>query len=153
MAYLADLPARTQANLKNLDCPVFDNKPRVEGPPLNQRRLALVSTAGLMLRGEKTVRRSEAGYREIPHSVPAGNILMSHVSINYDRTGFQQDINVVLPRDRLDEMLADGELGAVAQTHYAFMGATDPRLMQPHVKTLAAQLRDEQVDSALLLPV
>lgn len=27
---------------------------------------------------------------------------MSHLSINFDRTGFQQDINVVFPIDRLN---------------------------------------------------
>ena len=47
---------------------------------------------------------------------------MSHVSVNFDRTGFQRDLNVVLPRDRLDELVASGKIGGVAPEHYSFMG-------------------------------
>ena len=49
MVHMTDLPATSQANLKKLECPVFANKPWVRGAPLAQRRVALISTAGLML--------------------------------------------------------------------------------------------------------
>ena len=51
---------------------------------------------------------------------------MSHISTNFDRTGFQQDINVVFPVDRLRELAARGTIGSVADFHYSFMGATAP---------------------------
>ena len=51
---------------------------------------------------------------------------MSHISVNFDRSGFQQDLNVVFPVERLREMAADGEIGSVADS---FMGATDPEQM------------------------
>ena len=38
---------------------------------------------------------------------------MSHISVNFDRSAFQQDPNVWFPLDRLREMVADGELGRV----------------------------------------
>jgi D-proline reductase (dithiol) PrdB len=153
MVRLADVPTVTRANIEALDCPVNERTPWVSGPPLAQRRIALISSAGLMLRGDRTVRRSEAGYRAIPHETPAGDILMSHVSVNYDRTGFQQDLNVILPRERMDELAGAGAIGSVATTHYSFMGATDPRDMEPHARELAGRLRDDDVDSVVLLPV
>lgn len=153
MTRLSDLPETVRPHIEALECPIFEHKPWTSGPPLRQRRIALISSAGLMLRGEKTVGRGEAGYRAIPHATPAHDILMSHVSINYDRTGYQQDLNVILPRDRLDELAANGRIGSVATTHYSFMGATDPAQMEDHARQLAQLLKADQVDSAVFLPV
>ena len=50
---------------------------------------------------------------------------MSHISVNVDRSGFQQDFNVDFPVERLKEMAVDGEIGSVADFGYSFMGATD----------------------------
>ena len=58
--------------------------------------------------------------------LPAADILISHVSINFDRTGFQRDLNVVYPIDRLRELVAEGVIGGVAETHFTVMGSTDP---------------------------
>jgi hypothetical protein len=46
-----------------------------------------------------------------------------------------------------------GKIGAVADTHYSFMGATDPRTMEVHARELAGRLHDNGVDSAVFLPV
>ena len=78
---------------------------------------------------------------------------MSHVSTNFDRTGFVQDTNVVLPLDRLEEKAAAGEIGSVARYHYSFMGATAPQAMRPAAEQLAKNLRDDEVDGLILVPV
>ena len=52
---------------------------------------------------------------------------MSHVSINFDRAGFQRDLNVVYPVDRLRELVAEGVIGGMAETNFTVMGSTDPR--------------------------
>ena len=72
---------------------------------------------------------------------------------NFDRTGFQQDWNVVFPLDRLRELAEAGIIGSLADFHYSFMGATDPRRMEPSGRRLASLLKDDHVDSALLVPV
>ena len=59
--------------------------------------------------------------------MPAGDILTSHVSINFDRAGFQRDLNVIYPIDRLRELAAEGVIGGVAETHFTVMGST-PRV-------------------------
>jgi D-proline reductase (dithiol) PrdB len=78
---------------------------------------------------------------------------MTHISTNFDRTGFQRDWNVVFPLDRLKELAADGIIGSVAVYHYSFMGATDPAMMEPEAKNLAGLLKGDRVDAALLVPV
>lgn len=54
---------------------------------------------------------------------------MTHVSINFDRIGFQRDINVAHPIDRLNEFAAERVIGSVAPMHYSVMGSTDPATM------------------------
>ena len=78
---------------------------------------------------------------------------MSHVSSNYDRTGFQQDLNVVFPLERLQEMAAAGEIGSVADYHYSFMGATEPEELEARTRQLAGLLKADKVDAVVLLPV
>ena len=155
MARFNELSARMQKALDGLlpDCPTFANKPWVEGPPLSARRVAMISSAGFMRRGGKPLVGGDADYRAIPADIAPGDLLISHVSQNFDRTGFQQDINVMLPLDRLREMAADGEIGSLADTHYSFMGSTPPEKMEPDARRLAADLKADNVDAVLLLPV
>lgn len=153
MVRLTALPAATQASLPNLDCPTFERKPFVAGPPLSTRRIAVVSSAGLVRRGEKPFVSGEAEYRVIPRDTPPADILMTHASVNFDRTAFQRDMNVVLPLDRLSEMADAGTIGSVAATHYSFMGATDPRTMEENARGVAGRLKEDQVNGVLLTPV
>ena len=47
MVRLETLDETFASHLQNMDCPEYDTQPWVNGPPLNQRRVALISTAGL----------------------------------------------------------------------------------------------------------
>ncbi len=76
------------------------------------------------------------------------------MSTNFDRSAFQQDPNISFPLDRLREMAADSEIGAVSRWHYSFMGA------QPNHEALADTgeevgrlLAADGVDVAFLVPV
>src|ERR1700746_2869511 len=126
MARLTDLPAAVAKRYAELECPSFATTPWVNGPPLALRRVAIVSSAGLVVRGERPFRGRDADYRVIPGTSRPHQLRCSHISINFDRTGFQEDWNVIFPLDRLNELAAEGTIGSVAATHYSFMGATDP---------------------------
>ena len=81
-------------------------------------------------------------------------VLMSHVSVNYDRSGFQSDWNVVFPLERLKELARDKVVGAAAAFHYSFMGAIAPiTLYEGKARELAGLLKQDQVDAVLLTPV
>jgi D-proline reductase (dithiol) PrdB len=150
---LDQLPPATATRYAGLDCPSFKTTPWVNGPPLAERRVAIVSSAGLVVRGDRVFRGREADYREIPGNVAPNDLLCSHISINFDRTGFQEDWNVIFPLDRLNELAAEGRIGSVAAAHYSFMGATDPIEMESAIREVAAKLRADNVTAVVLPPV
>lgn len=153
MTRLTDLPPGQAKRLAELECPDFETRPWVTGPALSQRRVAIVSSAGLVVRGENPFRGRDSDYRAIPADTKPEDLLMSHISINFDRTGFQEDWNVVFPLERLNELAADGVIGSVAKTHYSFMGAIDPTQAEVHARELAGRLKQDQVDAVILSPV
>ncbi len=153
MARIEDIPAATREAVLALEIPTPTEHPFVAGPPLKDRRVAIVSSAALHLRSELPFLPGSAEFRELPSATPAADIRMSHVSINFDRTGFQRDINVVYPIDRLSEIAAEGLIGSVADTHYAVMGSTDPKTMSTTVEALVSRLKADRVDAVLFLPV
>lgn len=153
MVRLADTDDALRGALEGLECRSYDTKPWVEGPPLNERRVAIISTAGLLKRGDHPFSIGATDYRVIPGDTDSGDVVMSHVSTNFDRTGFQQDINVAFPIDRLRELADEGVIGSVAEYHYSFMGATDPDDMAPKAQELAGLLKKDNVDAVLLAPV
>ena len=153
MVRMSDLPEGEVEFLTETECPTFDHQPWVSGPARAERRVALVSSAGLNIRGDRPFLLGSAGFRVIPDDVDPGDVLMSHVSVSYDRTGYQQDLNVILPLDRLHEMAGDGTIGSAASAHYSFMGATEPEKMEPKARELAGILKDDGVDAVVLLPV
>jgi D-proline reductase (dithiol) PrdB len=150
---LTDLPPAQAKRLAEVECPVFETRPWVSGPPLSQRRVAIVSSAGLFRRGENPFRGRDTDYRVIPGDIEWQDLLTSHISVNFDRTGLQEDWNVAFPLDRLKELAAEGVIGSVANTHYSFMGASDPLQMEPHARELAGRLKQDNVDSVVLAPV
>jgi D-proline reductase (dithiol) PrdB len=153
MARPEDIPQPTRDAVLNLPCPVFETTPFVAGPPLAQRRIAILSSAALIRRGDKPFPFGSGECRFIASDTPPGDLLISHVSINFDRAGWQRDINVVFPTDRLRDLVASGEIGGVADTHYTVMGSTDPAAMDDAVNQIEGQLRQERIDSVLLSPV
>ena len=153
MARPEDIPQPTRDAVLNLPCPAFETTPFVSGPPLSQRRVAILSSAALIKRGDTPFPFGSGEARFISAGTPAGDLLISHVSINFDRAGWQRDINVVFPIDRLRDLVASGEIAGVADTHYTVMGSTDPAAMEEAVNQIEGQLRQERIDSVLLSPV
>lgn len=153
MTRLSDLPLAQAKRLAEIECPNFTTRPWVSGPALSERRIAIVSSAGLFKRGTEPFRGRDSDYRAIPSDIQWDELLTSHISVNFDRTGLQEDWNVAFPLDRLKELAAQGVIGSVADTHYSFMGASDPISMEPYARELAGRLKQQVVDSVLLTPV
>ena len=131
-----------------------DAAPWISPKPLNESTIAIVSTAGLHRRSDAPFNVGAVDYRLIPGDVDFADVVVSHVSTNFDRSAFQQDSNIWFPLERLREMAADGEINGVSKWHYSFMGA------QPNHQALAATgeevgrlLAADEVDVALMLPV
>ncbi|MEQ9327776.1 MAG: glycine/sarcosine/betaine reductase selenoprotein B family protein [Rhodospirillales bacterium] len=152
MVDLARLPDVERIHLEKIPCPELEPTPLVSGPALSERRVALVTTAGLARRDDAPF-GAEGEYRILPTGTPAGDLVMSHSSVNFDRTGFQQDINVVYPLDRLHELAEEGVIGSVADYHYSFMGATPTDKIAQAAEGIIAALKGDHVDAVCLAPV
>ena len=155
MARLSDLPEfERQHHLDKIrDLPDFGATPFVPGPPLRERRVAIITTSGVHVRGDRPFLPGAADYRVIPGDTPHADLIMSHSSVNFDRSGFQEDVNVVFPLDRLRELQAEGVVGSVSEFHYAFMGAAPIRALETKARELAGLLKKDRVDAVLLTPV
>ena len=133
--------------------PKFDSTPWVEPPPLRSLRLAIVTTAGLHRRDDTAFSIGEGSYRVLAGEIQARDLLMSHISVNFDRSGFQEDANLVFPIDHLRAMAKEGSIGSLADFHYSFMGASDPEVMAAPAQQIAGLLKNDRVDAVLLTPV
>ena len=157
MVRLADLPDWERRHLteKIPALPKLGLAPWVRGGPLAKRRVALITTAGLHLRSDRAfTAETHNEYRVIPGDVHAADLVMSQFSVNFDRSGFQRDVNVVFPIDRVRELAAEGIIGSVAGFHYSFMGAgSTVTRYEPRARELAGLLKKDHVDAVLLTPV
>ena len=159
MPRFEDLDLDSQQVLGNFPC-------RDDGPPpwtplekaLSACKLAIVTSSGLIRRSDKPfdLGRAEGdpGFRTIPTNSSPAQLTFSHVSTNWDRTGFAMDVNVVFPIDRLHELVQECEIGAVADEHYSFMGAifnSDP-LVADTAPEVGRRLQAAGVDIVLLVP-
>ena len=153
MPRLEDIPAGTREAVAALACPPFPGTPWVAAAPLARRTVAILTSAALHPRSELPFAPGSTEVRMLPASLPAADIVMSHISINYDRVGFARDINVAYPIDRLRELAAEGVIGRVAPVHFSVMGSTDPTTMGATVDAIAARAKTEGIDAILLCPV
>ena len=124
--------------------------------------MSLVSSAGIALKTDAPFNPeiesqdpwfADPSYRVLPQTVRTGDIQVCHRHIN--RRFAKQDLNSVLPIERLKELAALGEIGAAAPSHFSYMGYTlrPERLLRESVPGIVQQLREEHVDVAVLIPV
>jgi D-proline reductase (dithiol) PrdB len=153
MARIEDIPQPTRDVVIGLACPELPGSPWVVPKSLSECRIAILSSAALIERGGLPFPAGTAEFRTVPSSLAPTDMLMSHISINFDRAGFQRDINVAYPIDRLRELAAEGIIGSVADTHVTVMGSTDPATMSETADGIVGLLKQQEVDAVLLCPV
>ena len=153
MARLDDISKGERQMLKGMTMPTFGATPFVKGKPLSQRRVSILSTAALQKRDDKVFSRGEASYRIIPDDTAQEDLLMSHNSVNFDRSGFQQDLNVCFPLQRLHELADEGFIGSVADYHYTVLGSVPPGENEGTARQISGLMKRENVDTVLLVPI
>ncbi len=153
MVRLADLDDAMRELLEGLALPPVSSSVRAPAPAAAEARVALITTAGLHRRGDRLFEGGATDYRLIPDDVDPADLVMSHASVNFDRSAFFQDVDVAFPLRRLHELAEAGEVGSVGAWHYAFMGATDPAGMVESGHEVGRLLHDDGVTAALLVPI
>jgi D-proline reductase (dithiol) PrdB len=155
MPRLDRLPQISRNNLLTFPAQVNEAAPlRRPTKPLAACRLAIVTTAGVHVRGDRLFTPGDQTYRVIAADTPTADIIQSHTSIGFDRVAIMRDINVSFPIDRLRELVARGELGGLGPNHYSFMGAQREvaRIESQTGPEAARRLVAEGVDLALITP-
>ena len=136
------------------DLPTVEPATWITPKPVKDSKIALITSSGIHRRSDPSFKPGVPEFRLHPKDVDFGELVMTHVSANFDRTAFQDDPNVVMPIERLEELVEAGEVGASAEWHYATMGAIPNPLMLEDIGTeLGELLANNGVDAAVLLPV
>jgi D-proline reductase (dithiol) PrdB len=130
---------------------------------LASSKVALLSTAGLSMKGdppfdmEREKREpmwGDPSWRRLRADATPETVEVNHLHIKTDY--IEQDLNVALPLDRLGELVAEGAVGSMADTHYSTMGyqgADTSVLENQSAPEIARSLLKEGVDLLLLTPV
>lgn len=126
--------------------------------PLSEATVALVTTGGVHLKNQTPFdmadEQGDATWRTIPVATPVSELEITHDY--YNQADARKDLNLVLPIERLQELVGLGVVGKLHEKAISFMGHIDG----PHVDSLnngsapevAQMLVDEEVDYALLVP-
>jgi D-proline reductase (dithiol) PrdB len=137
-----------------------DLQPAVPHPltrPLADATIALITSAGISQANQAPVDGAniEGDYtvRELDIDTPAPELKVWHT--HFDPTDARQDINVVYPIDRLQELAAEGFIGRVASPAVSFMGYFSNvfRMRDEVVPAVVATVRRSGADAAVLVPV
>lgn len=151
MVLIPEMPAIGRGFISRLEKYTFDNPAWSVPKEASSRRVSIVSSAAISRRGDKPFSWLANNHRVIEKDNL--DLVMTHVAVEYDRTAWQQDINTILPLDRLEEMAKDGEIGSVSNEHYSFIGSSDPIKMERSAKEVAERMKDDAVDTVFLVPV
>ena len=151
MVLIPEMPAIGRGFISRLEKYTFDNPAWSVPKDASSRRVSIVSSAAISKRGDKPFSWLANNHRVIEKDNL--DLVMTHVAVEYDRTAWQQDINTILPIDRLEEMAKNNEIGSVSNEHYSFIGSSDPIKMERSAKEVAERMKDDAVDTVFLVPV
>ena len=122
--------------------------------PLSESTVALVTMGGLHLPDQPAFtdmdNRGDTSFRELPRTLRTGDFLVAHT--HYDHKWVLEDMNCLLPLEIFAELEREGVIGALADTHYAFMGSIpNPlALIADTAPEVARRMKARGVDVCLL---
>jgi len=129
--------------------------------PLHQITLALVTSAGISLKTdppfdmEREKREplwGDRSFRRIPKGTTEKDIDVNHLHIN--TKWIKQDINVMLPLQRMTEFEEEGIIGRLAPTAYSFYGFQweNTDFLREAIEPISIGMKGEGVEAVLLTP-
>lgn len=133
--------------------------------PINKCKFSLITSAGLYrkavqppfdLEREKIEPTwGDPTFRTIPTSVQTDELGVSH--LHYNPKDILEDVNIILPLQRFQELEAERSIGALAQNAFSFMGyqgypPDTSAWRETFGPQVASKLKAENVDCVLLTP-
>ncbi|MDH4028014.1 MAG: glycine/betaine/sarcosine/D-proline family reductase selenoprotein B [Nitrospirota bacterium] len=123
--------------------------------PLNECKVALITTGGLHLRTDRPfdmdMKDGDPSYRVVPGDVRHADLGISHKW--YNHKFINADLDCVFPVNRMREYAENGRIGSVSEEHYSFMGHiyyTDR--LEKNSEELGRRVKKLGVDVVLLTP-
>ena len=128
------------------------------GTPLRHARVALVTTGGVHRKTDQPFDMQDPDgdptYREVPLDTHRGDLTIT--DDYYNHADAREDLNLVLPVERLRTLEQQGAVGEVHPVATSFMGHIDgahlDTLRKKTAPEVARRLRNAEVDYALLVP-
>jgi D-proline reductase (dithiol) PrdB len=129
--------------------------------PLEESTVALISSAGLALKTDRPFDQEgerlnpwwgDPSTRVLPRTATAQDVALYHLHI-HPRV-IAQDLNTVLPVERLLALEERGEIGRSAANHYSFMGyILEPEvLLEESTPAMIRQMKRDEVNVVVLVP-
>ena len=137
-----------------LPVPEFEKTAFNPPAPVADATVAIVTTSAIHRVDDDAFTFDETSFRTLAREDRA--FTLGHWSPNFDKSGFLADLNVVYPIDRLEELAADGVIGAVAPRHLSFAGNQPDDVATVRLDSgpaAAAQLKADGVEVVILTPV
>jgi D-proline reductase (dithiol) PrdB len=127
--------------------------------PLHRRlkdcKAVIVTTAGLRLKTQHEYDldrgRGSSDVREI--SINAQRADLAFDFTNYDPREAEKDLNVIVPIDRMKELVDEGSLGGLCESFFSFFGlCPNVASLQQSAQRVVEKLRRYEADIAFVFP-
>ena len=129
--------------------------------PLSECKVAMISSGGIARKDDLPFDQEgerqnpwwgDPSFRVLPAQSTERDLAFYHLHVDFSFA--KQDINAILPFQRLSELAQTGEIGQAAEFHYSVMGyLLEPeKMLEESVPKIIDHLRNEAVDVVLLVP-
>ena len=125
--------------------------------PLSQVRVTLISSCGVHAKADSPMDVchpfGDFTFRRVPSAAKHSELIIHQLKYPHDDA--DEDINVIFPIERLQELAAEGTIGGLTKHFFSFIGYNmDPERFE---RTVAADIaravsEEEHADVALLAP-
>lgn len=126
--------------------------------PLGESRVGLVALACMTMPDQPPFEAeqpdNDASLRIIPADTDPCALVNTYPGQSFDHAGLSLDANLLVPLDRLRDMVREGEIGEIAPRVASICGhlPKPQRLLKETAPQIALMFAEDMVDVALLVP-
>ncbi len=126
--------------------------------PLAQSRLGLVVTACMTMPGDPPFHAedpdNDPSIRIVPSDTDPGSLVNTFPGQAFDHAGLAADANVLIPLDRLRELVDASELGGIAPRTVSLCGhlPKPKRFIEFVAPEIARMFAEDEADAVVLVP-
>lgn len=118
---------------------------------LRRAKAAFVTTAGVRLKNQHSFGPGSAEFREISAYASADDLAFDYTG--FDPSEAEKDLNVLLPIDRLKELVDRGVIGGLNETFFSFFGpCSDPAALRSSAARVGEKLRYYGCETVFVAP-